>query len=414
MNKDSKIKEIKSRRVFDSRGNPTIEVDIITNNNTFARAMAPSGASTGSNEALEIRDKDNMFGGKDVKKAIEIVTKELSPLLINQSCLDQEGFDSIINSYDKSARKLKIGGNVSIALSLANYLCGAKFLNKPLYQYSSLKNIFLLPIPEIQIFGGGAHANNLSSFQDFLIFSPKKIEFVKFFEITFNILNEVKYNLSKNKLLKGYSDEGGFWPSELNHFEICEYINFAIEKLGYKIGKDVAISIDVAANQLYTDKNYVIQKNKYSSDDLIEVYKELHNNHNVNLIEDPFLETDFNSFSKLKKLKYKNLKIIGDDLTCTNIELLEKAIKMESIDGIIIKINQCGTITETIKVINFCKENNIKTILSARSGDTEESYLSHLSLGWQTDMIKVGSFTRSERTSKWNELIRINEYLQNK
>ena len=414
MNKDSEIKEIKSRRVFDSRGNPTIEVDIITKNNTLGRAMAPSGASTGSNEALEIRDGDEMFGGKDIKKAIKIIDEKLSPLLINKSCLDQEGFDSIINLYDSSVRKTKIGGNVSIALSLANYLCGAKFLDKPLFQYSSKNNNFSLPIPEIQIFGGGAHAGNLPSFQDFLIFSPKKIKFIEFFEITFNIFNEIKINLAKNDLLKGYSDEGGFWPSHLNHFEICKYINTAIEKLGYKIGEDVAISIDVAANELYSNKKYKIQSINYLSEDLIDIYKELHSQHNVNLIEDPFLETDFDSFSKLKKLNYKNLEIIGDDLTCTNTHLVQKAIDMNSIHGIIVKINQCGTITETIEVIDLCKKNNIKTILSARSGDTEENYLSHLALGWETDMIKVGSFTRSERTSKWNELIRISEYLENK
>ena len=412
MNNDSNINQIKSRRVYDSRGNPTIEVDIITKNNIMGRAMSPSGASIGSGEALELRDNDNKYGGKDVKKAIKIINEDLAPLLVNNSCLDQENFDLILKSYDESINKSKIGGNVSIALSLANYICASKFSKKPLYKYSSTNKIFSIPKPEIQIFGGGAHAGNMNSFQDFLVFSPKKNNFLNFFEITFNIFNTVKKELKKSNLLNGYSDEGGFWPSNLNHIEICKYINDAIKINNYEIGKDVAISIDVAANELFSNNEYIIHNKPYSTDNLIEIYKDLNNNHNVQMIEDPFFENEFNSFNKLKKkLIDKNCKIIGDDLTCTNMALLKKAINLNSIDGIVIKLNQCGSITETINIINFCKENNIQTILSARSGDTEESYLSHLAIGWGTDMIKVGSFSRSERTAKWNELIRINENL---
>ena len=181
MNDNSKIKKIKARRVFDSRGNPTVEVDIITNNNTLGRAMSPSGASKGSNEAIELRDNDSMFGGKDIKKALKLINDELSLLLINISCLDQNKFDSILNSFDKSKLKSKIGGNVSIALSLANYICASNFEKKPLYEYSSSNKIYKIPIPEIQIFGGGAHAGNMPSFQDFLIFSPKENDILNFF-----------------------------------------------------------------------------------------------------------------------------------------------------------------------------------------------------------------------------------------
>ena len=412
MNKDSEIKDVKSRRVFDSRGNPTIEVDIITKNNTLGRAMAPSGASTGSSEALELRDKDDMYDGKDVKNAINIINEELAPLLINKSCLNQENFDFILNSFDQSVLKSKIGGNVSIALSLANYISASKYMAKPLYEHCSINKKYRIPIPEIQIFGGGAHAGNISSFQDFLIFSPKKNDLLNFYQMTFNIFNTVKKELKKNNLLKGYSDEGGFWPSNLNYIEICEYINNAIKKNNYEIGEDVALSIDVAANELYSDKKYIIHNKEYSVDNLIKTYEKLNQDYNVKLIEDPFFEKDFDSFKKLKKkLIDKSCEIIGDDLTCTNIDLLKNAVNLNSIDGIIIKLNQCGTITETINVIKFCKKNNIKTILSARSGDTEENYLSHLAVGWKTDMIKVGSFSRSERTSKWNELIRIQEQL---
>ena len=412
MNERSNIKDIKARRVFDSRGNPTIEVDIITNNNTIGRAISPSGASTGSSEVIELRDNDSMFGGKDIKNAIKIINN-IKDLIINNSCLDQNKFDSILKSYDSSKLMSKIGGNVSIALSLANYICASNFQNKPLYKYCSSNQKYKIPTPEIQIFGAGAHAGNISSFQDFLIFPTKEIDIIKFFEMTFNIFNTVKNELKKNSLLKGYCDEGGFFPSHLTHLDICNYINNAIEKNNYKIGEDIAISIDVAANELYSKNNYFLDNNKYSSLDLKKTYKTLNEKYNVKLIEDPFFEKDFILFTELKNILIGgDCKIIGDDLTCTNIELLKKAHSLNSIDGIIIKLNQCGTITDTINVINYCKKNNIKTILSARSGDTEESYLSHLAVGWNVDMIKVGSFSRSERTSKWNELIRIKENLQ--
>ena len=412
MNDGSKIKDIKARRVFDSRGNPTVEVDIITNDNTIGRAMSPSGASTGSSEVIELRDNDSMFGGKDIKNAIKII-HEIKDLIINNSCLDQNKFDSILKSYDTTQFMTKIGGNVSIALSLANYICASNFQNKPLFKYCSSNQVYKIPVPEIQIFGGGAHAGNISSFQDFLIFSPKEIDIVNFFEMTFNIFNMVKNDLKKNNLLKGYCDEGGFFPSNLSHFEICNYINNAIEKNNYKIGEDIAISIDVAANELYSKNDYFINNSKYSILELERTYETLNKMYNVKLIEDPFFEKDFISFSKLKNnLIGSDCEIIGDDLTCTNIELLRKAHNQNSIDGIIIKLNQCGTITDTLNVIDYCKKNSIKTILSARSGDTEESYLSHLAVGWNVDMIKVGSFSRSERTSKWNELIRIKENLQ--
>lgn len=413
MTEKSKIKKINARRVFDSRGNPTIEVDIITNNNIRGRAMSPSGASKGSGEAIELRDKDMMYGGKDVKKGIKIINEKLSPLLLNTSCMDQVKFDYILNTFDNSVLKSKIGGNVSIALSLANYICASNFQKKPLYDYCSDNSEYNLPTPEIQMFGGGAHAGNMHSFQDFLIFPTKKIDISKFFEMTFNIFNSIKNDLYKKDLLKGYSDEGGFWPSNLNHKEICQFINNAIEKNKYKVGEEIGISIDVAGNELYSKKNYLIGDKKYSIKKLLDTYKDLNKNYNVKLIEDPFNENDFQSFSEIKKNLIKDdCEIIGDDLTCTNINLLKKAINQNTIDGIIIKLNQSGTVTDTLNVIKYCKKNKIKTILSARSGDTEENYLSHLAVGWKTDMIKVGSFTRSERTSKWNELIRIKEQLK--
>ena len=220
MNKKDIIKKIISRRVFDSRGNPSVEVEIITNNDIVGRAIAPSGASTGINEALEIRDGDDMFDGKDVKKSIDIINNQISPLLIGLSCLEQEEFDNAIKNFDNTNNKSHIGGNTSIALSLANYLCAAKYKQIPLFNYISKSQKFKIPNPEIQIFGGGAHAANSLTFQDFLIYSPIKIPILSFFEKTYRIINQLKKDLQEKNLLCGYADEGGFWPNQIYHEEI--------------------------------------------------------------------------------------------------------------------------------------------------------------------------------------------------
>ena len=403
MSKKDVIKKITPRRVFDSRGNPTIEVDIITNNEFVGRAMAPSGASTGGKEALELRDNDDMFDGLDIKKSINIINNQVSPLLIGLSCLEQEEFDNVIKNFDNTDNKSNIGSNTSIALSLANNLCAAKYKETSLFRYIAKKQKLKIPNPEIQVFGGGAHAENLPTFQDFLIYSPNKIPILDFFEKTHRIMNQLKIDLQEKNLLKGYSDEGGFWPHKIYHEEICILIEDAAKRCKFEMGKDIAISIDVAASEFFLDNSYKLYNKEHSADQIISILKDLNQNHYVNLIEDPFDENDIDSFIKLKNNKEIDLKIIGDDLICTNLKLLKKAHKKKAIDGIIVKPNQCGTITETINVINYCKENNIETILSARSGDTEENYLSHLAVGWDIDMIKVGSFSRSERTSKWNE-----------
>ena len=412
MSKKDVIKKITPRRVFDSRGNPTIEVDILTNNEIVGRAIAPSGASTGGKEALELRDNDDMFDGLDIKKSINIINNQVSPLLIGLSCLEQEEFDNVIKNFDNTDNKSNIGSNTSIALSLANYLCAAKYKETSLFRYIAKKQKLKIPNPEIQVFGGGAHAENLPTFQDFLIYSPNKIPILDFFEKTHRIMNQLKIDLQEKNLLKGYSDEGGFWPHKIYHEEICILIEDAANKCKFEMGKDIAISIDVAASEFFLDNSYRLYNKEHSADQIISILKDLNQNHYVNLIEDPFDENDIDSFIKLKNNKEIDLKIIGDDLICTNLKLLKKAHKKKAIDGIIVKPNQCGTITETINVINYCKENNIETILSARSGDTEENYLSQLAVGWDIDMIKVGSFSRSERTSKWNELLRIQELIQ--
>ena len=412
MKNSSIIDKVLSRRVFDSRGNPAIETEIITKSGKSGRAISPSGASTGKNEAIEIRDNDKRYNGKDIKKGLELIDSEIAGLLIGKSCEDQKGFDKIINDFDKSDQKKIIGGNVSTSLSIANYLCASNLNNTPAFKYYAKSNTLKIPKPEIQIFGGGAHSGNQNSFQDFLIYPIDNFSYEEFLNSFYNIFNYTKETLVKNNNFFGYCDEGGFFPNKLNQFEICEIINESIIKNKFVPGKDLGISIDVAASNFYNKSKYNLYDNIIDKIELKNILEKLIDKLNVSLIEDPFYEEDFHSFASLKNIKAGSVEIIGDDLVCSNYNLLNKAIKKNSIDGIIVKINQCGTISEALDTINLAKKNGIKTILSARSGDTEDVFLSHLAVAWDVDMIKVGSFSRSERTSKWNELIRIEEKLK--
>ena len=412
MKDSSIIDKVLSRRVFDSRGNPTIETEIITKSGAIGRAISPSGASTGKNEAIEIRDEDTRYNGKDVKRGLQLIDNEIANLLIGKSCEDQKSFDKILNDYDQSNQKGKIGGNVSTSLSIANYLCASNLNKTPAFRFYAKSNKQKIPKPEIQIFGGGAHSGNQNSFQDFLIYPIKNFSYEEFLNSIYKISNYAKEILIKNNNFFGYCDEGGFFPNKLDHFDICEIINEGILNNQLIPGKDLGISIDVAASNFYNGNEYKLYNNTIDKIELNNILGKLINEFNVSLIEDPFYEEDFNSFASLKEEHNKSAKIIGDDLVCSNYNLLNKAIKNKCVDGIIVKINQCGTVSEALETINLAKKNNIQTILSARSGDTEDVFLSQFAVAWDVDMIKVGSFSRSERTSKWNELIRIEEKLK--
>ena len=412
MKDSSIIEKVLCRRVFDSRGNPTIEVEIITKSGVFGRAICPSGASTGNNEALEIRDNDDRYNGKDIKKGLDLINNKISKLIVGISCEDQSKFDQILKEFDSSDQKKIIGGNVSTSLSIANYLCASNLNNISAYNFHAKSKNLKIPKPEIQIFGGGAHSGIQNSFQDFLIYPIDNFNYEEFLHNVHQILNHIKDTLIKSNNFFGYCDEGGFFPNKINQFDICEIINESILKNKLTPGKDLGISIDVAATNFYRKNTYNLYNKIINKIDLRNILEKLIKEFNVSLIEDPFHDEDFESFSSFKVKNNTFVKIISDDLTCSNYNLLNKAIKKNCIDGIIIKINQCGTISEALETIELAKNKNIKTILSARSGDTEDVFLSHLAVAWDVDMIKVGSFSRSERTSKWNELVRIEEKLK--
>ena len=412
MKDSSIIEKVLCRRVFDSRGNPTIEVDIITKSGVSGRAICPSGSSTGNNEALEIRDNDDRYNGKDIKRGLDLINNKISKLIVGISCEDQSKFDQILKEFDSSDQKKIIGGNVSTSLSIANYLCASNLNNVAAYNFHAKSKNLKIPKPEIQIFGGGAHSGIQNSFQDFLIYPIDNFNYEEFLHNVHQILNHIKDTLIKSNNFFGYCDEGGFFPNNINQFDICEIINESILKNKLTPGKDLGISIDVAATNFYRENTYNLYNKIINKIDLCNILEKLIKEFNVSLIEDPFHDEDFESFSSFKVKNNTSVKIIGDDLTCSSLNLLNKAIKKNCIDGIIIKINQCGTISEALETIEMAKNNNIKTILSARSGDTEDVFLSHLAVAWDVDMIKVGSLSRSERTSKWNELIRIEEKLK--
>ena len=412
--KNSTITNVIARRVLDSRGNPTIETELFLPNGISARAIAPSGASFGKKEAIELRDNTNTYNGLDVSKAIKKINTKIKKEIVGKSCLDQESFDELLISIDGTINKSKLGGNSLIALSLANLKLSAKLKKTPLFKYLSKNNKqkLIIPRPEIQIFGGGAHAQNSLSFQDFLIYFPNSRDINFVFQSVHSILYEIKKILLKKKKFSGYADEGGFWPNFKKYQDILEIINEGIYLSKLRINKDVSLSIDFAANQFFIKNKYNVDGKLLTKNEYTKELLSINRDYNVTLFEDPYAETEINSYKKLKKLCKNKFIIIGDDLTVTNEKILKSLNVEDLIEGIIIKPNQCGTITETIKALNYSREKKLMTILSARSGDTEESFLSHLAVGWQTDMIKVGSLSRSERTAKWNELLRINEKIK--
>ena len=412
--KNSTITNVVARRVLDSRGNPTIETELFLPNEISARAIAPSGVSSGKKEAVELRDNTNTYNGLDVSKAIKKINTKIKKEIVGKSCLDQESFDELLISIDGTKNKNKLGGNSLVALSLANLKLSAKLTKTPLFKQLSQNNKqqLKIPRPEIQIFGGGAHAQNSISFQDFLIYFPNSRDINFVFQSVHSILYEIKKILLKKKKFSGYADEGGFWPNFKKYQNILEIINEGIYLSKLRINKDVSLSIDFAANQFFIKNKYNVDGKLLTDNEYTKELLSINTGYNVTLFEDPYAETEIDSYKKLHKLCKNKFVVIGDDLTATNEKVL-KSLNVENlIEGIVIKPNQCGTITETIKALNYSREKKLMTILSARSGDTEESFLSHLAVGWQTDMIKVGSLSRSERTSKWNELLRISEKIK--
>ena len=410
----SKILKVRARQVFDSRGNPTIEAEVFTKNES-ASAICPSGASTGSYEAFEKRDRNNKrYLGKSVFNAVGLINSKISKKLKGESIHSQVRIDTILINLDGTRQKTKLGANAILAVSMAVKKLSAKIKKLPLYKTFFVKKNFKLPFPLMNIINGGAHANNNLRIQEFMIRPDRAKNFSDAIRICFLVINNLSKLIKKKGMSTSVGDEGGFAPMINNNNQALDLIVSAINKSGFVNGRDISICLDVAANELYKKGKYSIHSKSYISvDKSIKEYKKIIAKYKIKSIEDPFAENDWISWNKLMKNSSK-VQIVGDDLYVTNLERLKKGFLNISSNAILIKLNQIGTVSETIEVIKFAQIIGFKTIISHRSGDSEDTFIADLAVGTNSSQIKTGSLARSERVAKYNQLIRIEEELGKK
>lgn len=410
------ISNIKARQVLDSRGNPTVEAEVWLENGGFGRAIVPSGASTGAGEALELRDKDEkFFGGKGVLKAVWNVNSSIRDVLVGNSS-DQMQVDQMMLELDGTKNKTHLGANAILAVSLANAKANARAHRVPFYQYiaeiSGTAKEMSLPMPMMNVMNGGAHAAWATDFQEYMIVpigADRMGEAIRIGAETFHALKKV---LAERDYPTTVGDEGGYAPKVRDgNNEPLECIKLAVEKAGYQLGKDVAIAMDIAASEFYDKDHYVLKTNGdwKSADDMMNWYDWIINNYPVVSIEDGLAEDDWDNWQKMTERFGDKIQLVGDDLFVTNTELLARGIKSGVANAILIKPNQIGTVTETVQAVLMAKKAGYRTVMSHRSGETEDVSISHLAVGLGTGQIKTGSLSRSERIAKYNELLRIAE-----
>lgn len=412
-----KIKNILAYQVIDSRGNPTVECEVTLRNNIKATAIVPSGASTGEREALELRDGDKIFHGKSVLKAVKNVNEIIAPKLIGQDVSKQEKIDKIMLELDGTEFKTNLGANSILSVSLAVAKANALNSKKPLF--STLGKGTTLPMPMMNVINGGAHADSNVDFQEFMIVpvgAPTFSEAIRYASETFV---ELKKLLKSKKFSTTVGDEGGFAPNFKNNTQPLDFIVEAIKNAGYKPKKDIAIALDIAASEFYNTKSktYIFKKSdgkSYTTDEMIEFYKQMIKDYPIISIEDPLSENDWDGWTKMTKALGKKIQIVGDDVFVTNPKILKEGIEKKVGNAILIKLNQIGTLTETLQTIRLAKENGYKTIISHRSGETEDTFIADLAVAVDAGQIKSGSISRTDRVSKYNQLIRIERELKDK
>jgi len=414
----AKIKKIKSRQVFDSRGIPTIEAEIYSDNDLKASAIVPSGASTGTHEAFELRDKQNKdYLGKSVLKSVEIINNTISKKLNNSDIFNQRKIDEILIDLDGTKQKNKLGANSILAVSIATSKLAAICKNISLFKYLGETSSNQLPLPMMNIINGGVHANNSLRIQEFMIRPEKAKTFSESLRICFLVIQNLKFLINNKKLSTTVGDEGGFAPELNKNEEAIELILKSIEKSGLKPEEDVSICLDVASNELYKNGKYAVKTSSFEkTESTIDYYLDLINKYPIKSIEDPFSEDDWGTWStfvKSLKANNKKIQIVGDDLFVTNKDRLNKGINEKAANAILIKPNQIGTLTETMDVIALAHEKGFKTIISHRSGDSEDTFIADLAVATNSSQIKTGSLARSERVAKYNRLLRIEEELGN-
>ena len=404
----SKIKNVWAREILDSRGNPTVEVDVVLESGILGRAAVPSGASTGEREALELRDKDERYLGKGVQKAVNNVNTIIRDKLIGMDAKDQELIDNTMLELDGTKNKENLGANAMLGVSLAVLKASANEENMPLYKY--VGNGESLPYPMMNIINGGAHADNHLDFQEFMII-PKRDTIKERVRVGAEVFHTLKKVLKEKGYNTNVVDEGGFAPDLQSNEEGFKVIMEAITKAGYVPGDDVCIGIDVAASEFYDNGKYNVDGKLLSTEELIKFYENLVSKYPIISIEDPVDENDWEGFTLITEKLGDRIQLVGDDLFVTNIECLQKGIDNKAGNAILLKLNQIGTYTETIKTIDLAKKHNYKTIISHRSGETEDTTIADLAVGLDLGQIKTGSMSRTDRVCKYNQLLRIEEEL---
>ncbi|MBX3280922.1 MAG: phosphopyruvate hydratase [Acidobacteria bacterium] len=409
------IEEVWAREILDSRGNPTIEAEVILENGTQGRAAVPSGASTGENEAMELRDGEQLrYLGKGVEKAVANVREKIGRELEGLDVLDQTLIDSTMLELDDTDNKSNLGANAILAVSLAAARAAAAFLEIPLYRYVGGANAKTLPVPMMNILNGGAHADNNVDFQEFIIVPVGAPSFSEALRVGAEIFHNLKNVLKSRGLSTGVGDEGGFAPNLASNEEAIETILQAIDKAGYKAGDDVMLALDPAASEFYTDGKYVFKKSdkrELSSDEMAAFWADWAGKYPIISIEDGMAENDWDGWINLTKMIGDKVQLVGDDLFVTNVKFLEKGIEKKAANSILVKVNQIGTLTETLDAIELARTNNMTAVISHRSGETEDTFIADLAVATNAGQIKTGSLCRSDRIAKYNQLLRIEEDL---
>lgn len=409
------IVDVNAREILDSRGNPTVEVEIELESGIISRASVPSGASTGAHEAIELRDMDNSrYLGKGVLKAVHNVNDIIAPEIIGMDCRNQVQIDRTLIGLDGTENKSNLGANAILAVSIATAKAASEYSGLPLYQYFGGFNAKSLPTPMMNILNGGAHADNNIEFQEFMIIPAGAKTFKEALRMGTEVFHSLKAVLKQKGFVTSVGDEGGFAPNLSSNEEAIENILEAIKKAGYKAGKDVFLGMDVAASEFFDGKKYVFKKStkeEFTSDELISYYVDLVKKYPIISIEDGLAEDDFDGWKKLTKTLGAKVQLVGDDLFVTNTKRLKKGIEEKFANSILIKINQIGTLTETFEAVEMAKRAGYTAVISHRSGETEDTTIADISVGLNAGQIKTGSLSRTDRVAKYNQLLRIEEEL---
>jgi len=412
---NAKIKNVFAREILDSRGNPTISTQVILEADVIGKASVPSGASTGAHEALELRDGDSTrYLGRGVQKAVSNVKNIIAPRILGLDAEAQEEIDNIMIALDGTPSKENLGANAILSVSMAVAVAAARMQGKPLYAYLGQRERFLLPTPMINILNGGSHADNNMDIQEFMIVPAGASTFTEAIRLSAEVFHHLKKNLKKRGLNTSVGDEGGFAPNLKSNEEALDLIMESIQNAGYALGKDIFLALDVAASEFFEDNAYIFKKSdgsKKSTQEMITFYADLIEKYPIVSIEDGFDEDDWDSWKTMTDAFGDKIQLVGDDLFVTNLERFKRGVEQGITNSILIKLNQIGTLTETIQTVRFAQDNGYTTVISHRSGETEDTFIADLSVALEAGQIKTGSLSRSERVAKYNRLLEIEEEL---